>query len=393
MRSSADVVVVGGGIIGCSTAAALARAGADVILVERNEIAHGASGRNHGLLLHPQMQACEPLYRQSLMIYERIAEESKIDISMDRTPVGMLVVVEDEVGWGAAEAEASASARGGIKIEKLDQNSLRHAEPNLAKHYLGAWLIDDGRRLDPTALTLALATDARSNGAEVMTHTDVKQILVADGKVTGVATDAGIIDAPIVVDAAGPWAPKLARRTGVELPITGARGWLLLTHRMPKLTDHLVVSSGWHNSAAWRGSPTVSEFAKGSQHRDIGLLLQQDADGRFLIGGSRISSVRDDPENEEVAREIAESASRAIPLLADAPVAAVWSGVRPMSNDGLPLIGWLPGVEGFFVCGGHGGQGMINGGGSGLLAAQIVRGGATFTSPTPFDPGRGGSSR
>ncbi|HVE76090.1 MAG TPA: FAD-dependent oxidoreductase [Actinomycetota bacterium] len=399
MRSGADVVVVGGGIIGCSVAAELAAQGADVLLLERAEIAHGASGRNHGLLFYPQMHQTEPLYRASFETYRQLRDESALDISFDEKARGFIILVASDQEWDAAEREARVCAEGGVKITRLEREELLKVEPNVADHHIGGWFIEDGYRLDPAALTLSMALRARRVGAEVVTHTDVKQIIVEKSRVVGVATDEGVIEARVVVDAAGPWAPKLARSAGVDLPIIGARGWLLLTKAIPPVGNHLLESSGWHLTAGDSGPPhvTVAEYADG-EHRgsqQIGLLIQQNKTGHVLLGGSRLSSMQEEPEGHEVTLEIAKRAVHAMPLLADVPIATVWSGVRPMSKDALPLIGWLSPIDGLFVAGGHGGQGIMLGAGSGKLAAQMIAAGGTgklegavefLAEPGLFDP-------
>ena len=388
MKKSADIIVVGGGIIGCSTARELALAGADVLLLERNEIAAGASGRNHGLLFYPQDTRTEDLFRMSRTIYSQLDEETSLKLSLDREPRGFIILVTHESEWAAAEAEAKACAVGGVEVSQLSSEELIAEEPNVNRAVLGGWFINDGYRLDPAALTLATALGAREAGAEVITHTDVKQVLMEGDRVTGVATDEGLVAADIVVDAAGPWAPKLARTVGADLPITGARGWLLLTRAVEALTNHLIESSGWHLTAGDPGPKpiTVEGYGRGEHPAspDIGMLIQQNATGHILLGGSRLASTREDPEGHEATREIASRAAAAVPRLANIEIINVWSGVRPMSRDGLPMIGPLPGVEGFFFVGGHGGQGVMLGAGSGRLAAQMIMGETAYTDPRSF---------
>lgn len=393
VKKTADVVVVGGGIIGCSVTRELAMAGVDVMLIERSEIAAGASGRNHGLLFYPQDQRTDDLFRASRAVYEHLEDESTLRLSLDRTPRGFIILVTQESEWAAAEAEAKACAVGGVEVSQMSRDDVLREEPNVTPSVLGGWFIEDGFRLDPAALTLATALSAREAGAEVLTHTDVKQVLLEGDRVTGVATDNGIVSSPTVVDAAGPWAPKLARTVGADLPITGARGWLLLTRAVPPLTNHLLESSGWHLTAGDPGpkAVTVQGYGRGEHPADpdIGMLIQQNATGHVLLGGSRLASTREDPEGHEVTREIATRAAAALPALADVEVIAVWSGVRPMSRDGLPFIGAVDGIEGFFVVGGHGGQGVMLGAGSARLAAEMLTGETTFTDPAAFAPCRG----
>ena len=391
MKNRADVVIVGGGIIGCSVAAELASRGADVVLLERNEIAHGASGRNHGLVFYPQDQTTEALYRRSVEIYRELAL-GDIDIAFDTEPRGFIIMVARDSEWEAAEAEAKACAVGNVDIERLEAEDLRRLEPETAPGLLGGWFINDGYRLDPAALTLATALKARRAGAEVITHTDVKQVMVSGARVRGVATDAGSIAAPLVVDAAGPWAPKVARSAGSDVAVTGARGWLLLTESISPITNHLLESSGWHLTAGDPGPQvvTVEGYARGELPAapDIGLLIQQNRSGHVLLGGSRLSSMREEPEGHEVTIEIAKRAVAAVPALSKVAITAVWSGVRPMSRDGLPLIGGVPGVEGLWVVGGHGGQGVMLGAGSAALAADLINGDDPYTDASRFDPGR-----
>src|SRR5260370_28309662 len=108
MIERADVVVVGGGIIGCGVAAELASRGVSVILVERSQIGAGASGRNHGLIFRPEEPELGLLARVSLDMYAALADESPIDLGLDRTSPGLLIVAPAELDWPAAEREASA---------------------------------------------------------------------------------------------------------------------------------------------------------------------------------------------------------------------------------------------------------------------------------------------
>ena len=394
VRASADVVVVGGGIIGCATAAELGRAGAQVTLVERREIAAAASGRNHGLLFHPQDQRAAPLFAASLAMYEGLAASSPVQLSLDRDPIGFVVAVEDEAGWPAAEVEAQGISASGIRVERLSPDEVRDAEPAITGPCLGGYLVDDGRRVDPAALTLAFALEAGEAGAEVLTFTQAKQVLLQGGCVAGVATDAGLVRAPIVVDAAGPWAPGLARTAGVDLPIAGARGWLLLVKPdgpdVPNVSNvsKVVATAGWHLLAGDPGPARIrlGAYAAGAlpEHPSVGVLVQPSATGHVLVGGSRFATEREDPEGAEVTREIARRAVALVPGLAPARVVGMWSGVRPLSPDGLPLIGWVPGVEGLFAATGHGGQGVILGGGTGRLAAQLILGKSPLTDTAAF---------
>lgn len=412
MTERADVVVVGGGIIGCGIAAELACRGVSVVLVERAQIGAGASGRNHGLIFRPEEPELDDLARVSLGMYAVLADETPIDLSLDRTSPGLVIVAREESDWPAAEREAAAETRAGAAVQRLDEAALREVEPALAPGHPGGFLIDDGFRVDPAALTLACAERARAAGAEIRTNTEVKQILLGPGAVRGVATDGGVVAAPTVVNAAGPWAARLARTSGSDcpdVPIGGLRGWLLLTESRPGLMRHLVVTAGWHLAPGAPGPASVTvaglanEGTNATLGRQLGSLVQQNRDGRILLGGSREHALSEDPLGADagvaarggeadggagVIGEIARRAAALVPALGDLGVTGAWSGVRPTSPDGFPIIGWVPGVDGLFVAGGHGGAGVVLGGGSARLAAQLLVGETPFTDPAPFDPAR-----
>jgi glycine/D-amino acid oxidase-like deaminating enzyme len=322
VKAHADVVVVGGGILGCGIAAELARGGAEVVLVERAQIAAGASGRNHGLIFLPEHPGVQPLAELSMDAYRELSRATPLDLALDGNPFGLVIVVSEEGQWAAAEREAMVAARSGCPVERLDEAGLQKVEPSLSEGHLGGFLIEDGYRVDPAALTLALAYDARASGAEICTFTDVKQVLAAGGKVRGVATDRGVVEAPIVVDAAGPWAARLARSASPDpaglsgLPIGGVRGWLLLTEAQPGLMRHIVESAGWHLAAGdpGPGGVTVGDHAKGGgDRRDIGTLVQQNRGGQVLLGGSRAPSLAEEPEGADATAEIARRAAAEVP--------------------------------------------------------------------------------
>jgi glycine oxidase len=123
-------------------------------------------------------------------------------------------------------------------------------------------------------------------------------------------------------------------------------------------------------------------------HRDISPMLQPAPDGSVIAGTSREPSFAAESFDLEVPRVVARQASRLIPELADAPVVATWSGVRPISPDERPLMGWL--ADGLFAATGHGSEGVILGAGSAQLVAEMVLGETPWLDPTPFDPGRFG---
>ena len=389
-----DIVVVGGGIIGAACAFELAERGAAVTLLEKDELAAGASGRNLGYLDTSKDPVLAPLARLSLERYAEISADPPTPFFLDDEPIGTLAVTIERDELDDLRAWAASAEAVGVRVERVD-DGLRDLEPELSPDVLEAHLLHEGHRVDPLALTVCLGALARIAGATIRHHAPARRLVARGDRVTGVVTDDGIVGADTVVLAAGPWSPAIARPLGVSLPIAAARGWLV--HAAPErpLFRHWI-QSGARRLMAGRepgtaGEPgelrlSMREFGEARETRDVSPMIQPAPDGSVLTGTSREPSFATDPFDLDVPRIVAAQAARLVPALADAPVLATWSGVRPVSPDERPLLGWVR--EGLFVATGHGSEGVILGAGSAELVAALVLGVEPPLDPTPFDPAR-----
>ena len=389
-----DIVVVGGGIIGAACAFELAGRGASVTLLEKDELAAGASGRNLGYLDTSKDPVLAPLARRSLERYAEISAEPPTPFFLDDEPIGTLAVTIDEDELDDLRAWASSAEAVGVRVERVDDR-LRELEPELSPDVLEAYLLHEGHRVDPLALTVCLGALARDAGATIRHHTPARRLVARDDRVTGVVTDDGVVGADTVVLAAGPWSPAIARQLGVGLPIASARGWLV--HAAPErpLFRHWI-QSGARRLPTGREPETANEpgelrlsmreFGEAGETRDVSPMIQPAPDGSVLTGTSREPSFAADPFDLDVPRIVAAQAALLVPALADAPVLSTWSGVRPVSPDERPMLGWVR--EGLFVTTGHGSEGVILGAGSAELVAALVLGAEPPFDPAPFDPAR-----
>lgn len=375
-----DVVVIGGGIIGAACAYELATKGASVTLLEKDELAAGASGRNLGFVDAPRDAPLIPLARASLERYLDVTADPPVPVHIDREPLGTVTVALDEPSVDAIRLEAKQAEANGVRVERLDGAASRELEPELSPEVVEAWLLDEGHRVDPAALTVCLAHLARQRGATIRHHLPARSLISNGTRVTGVVTDDGFVGADTVVLAAGPWSNAFVRPIGISLPVAGARGWLVHLAPSRPLVRH------WIEGAArllFRGRvhPVTGEaFASGRVPHDVGPMIQPSPDGSILAGTSREPALTTDPFELEAPRRLMRESIRLVPALAEAPVLATWSGVRPMSPDERPLIGWLR--EGLLVATGHGSEGVIFGSGTGMQVAALALG-----EEPPFDPG------
>lgn len=388
-----DVVIVGGGVIGAACAFELASRGASVTLVERDHLAAHASGRNQGLWLLPDDDVNVPMARASLDVYQRLAPEAPIDVRLDHEPVGTVLVASNAREAQVAGAVVARAERHGIAVDDIGSPAdIRDHEPALTRNLAGAWLVHDGNRLDPGALTVALALAAADRGAEIRHHTHARGLALRDGVVHGVVTDDGTIEAPTTIVAGGPWSSLLLEQAGVHLPVVGARGWLVrIAPPTLHLLSHLVEAAGPHASLHQEGGPhwpTAGEvIAEGEPGSDVGSLLHPHRDGHtIVVGSTRQTWVTPEPPEESIVGRLLAAAVALVPAIAGADVRSSWWGVRPLTPDERPLIGAV--AEGLYVATGHGSEGVILGAGTAQLIAAQLAGERPPFAPAPYDPMR-----
>jgi glycine/D-amino acid oxidase-like deaminating enzyme len=265
----------------------------------------------------------------------------------------VLAVEEAEL----AHARAYADAVGGEEVDL-------QADPWLADDLAGGFLVEGSFTLDALGATAAAAEAARRAGVRFALGCEAKRVLVANGRVAGIATDEGLARCGRVVVAAGPRLRFLLRTAGADLPVSSSRGWLLETGRVDPPPRYAIEQAAWpvqEEMGPRSADPTLGEVAAGAADEPalVSLLLGGRPAGHCLIGTSLARSLLEEPEAPETVRRLAERAVRVAPHLEGVPVVASWSGRRAMTPDGLPVVGPADGVDGLHVLGGLSSIGMI----------------------------------
>jgi glycine/D-amino acid oxidase-like deaminating enzyme len=355
---------------GCAAARALAEAGEGVLVVDRGGIGAGASGRNGGFLFPQPAGWIADLLAEAVPWYRRLEEEGPVPLDLREWPMLVLAVEEEEL----PHARAYAEAVGGEEVDL-------HEDPWLADDLAGGFLVEGGVTLDAMGATTAAAEVARRAGVRFALGCEAKRILVAGGRVRGLATDAGVVGCGKVVLAAGPRLRFLLRTAGSDLPVSSSRGWLLETGRVEPPPRYAIEQALWpeqEEMGPLLADPTLGEVAAGATEEPglVSLLLGGRPAGHCLIGTSLGRSLLEEPEGPETVRRLAERAVRVAPHLARVPVVASWSGRRAMTPDGLPVVGPAGDVDGLEVIGGLSSIGMITAPG---IARRLASG-----DPGPF---------
>ena len=383
--ASPDVIVVGGGIVGTSTAAYLAGAGARVLLVEREALASAASGANSGVVQHPFDPVLARLYRESLARYRELATATNA-FTIGDEPAGMLYASPDE---GAARRQAAMIAGPFPELhpEVLGEETLRAIEPTVAPD-LWACRVPIGYPVAPGSGTYAFATLAEARGVVVRVGRAATLEVVGD-RVVGVRVDGRVVPAGAVIAAAGPWTPELLDPTERWRPIAPLWG-VVVEAELAAPPRHVLEEAGIEASLDGAGE-RAGGAAGGAVEAEGGAALGGGIEFSFIpqpgagsVGSTFLSS---EPRAEAWIERILLRAMRFVPSMGDAPIRGVRCCPRPQSVDGRPLIGAVPWLRNAFVCAGHGPWGVSTGPASGRLIADLVLG-RDPAIPAELDPAR-----
>lgn len=398
-RSGYDAIVIGGGVAGCACAAAVAGRGLSVLLLERDRLASGASGRNQGGLLPNPHPAICGLYQEAIDFYKQVAAETRVSFQL--RPHGYLLVGADKQGLATAVRHAGALAATGHAIERLDPAALRELEPGLAPDLAGGARIEGAHAFHPVLATVAMAEYARARGAQIRTLTTVRGLLVSGSRVTGVVTDEGPIAAGAVVCAAGPWLRNLALQAGADVPVFGSTGYLVRTEPIPHLRfRHTIMQSTWHGTKTGIDRNTLPELAQVAGGEEpfgatrVVFSLQPLPGGDIVLGSSSGPAIAVDgatageTDDAGVAGRIARAALQYAPSLAGVGVRGSWHGIRPMTPDSMPIVGRAPGADGLWVATGYGIDGMPLAPGTARMLANHLVSDRPDPDAVSFDPER-----
>ena len=361
-RRHSDVVVIGGGIIGCAAAAIMADRGARVVLVEGSAIGAGASGRNLGAIQHPFDPALTPLYHESLTRYRALADASGGLFTVGAAPAGLLLLNPD-AETAARQVTRFRAVDPSLAPQLLDPDEVVALEPSLAPGPSGIRLAT-GFPIPPASATEAWADLAADRGAELLIGVPGHPI-VEDGRATGAALDDGsMILADAVLVAAGPWTPRLVDPGGTWRPILPTYG-VTIQLRLDGAAPRHVVEEDAVDSIN-RTEP-ATDLAPDAEPPSLFSIAS--AGGISTLGSTFLPA---EPDPAAIEPLLLRRAAAFLPAVAEAEIVGRRMCARPQSVDGRPFIGVVAGVQGLFVCAGHGPWGISTGPASAAIAARAI---------------------
>ena len=356
---TADIVIVGGGVMGASTAYHLAARGQkNIVLLEKEDFfGQGATGRCAGGVRYQFATEINiRLSQESLPMLERFQEE--IGQAIDYRQCGYLFLLTNQDDIAVFKNNVALQHRLGVQTEWLSGDDIRKRLPmmNLSDVVAGTYNNKDGL-VDPNGVVMGYINAAQRLGVQAKTDITVTNIQTQAGRVTAVETSAGKISTPIVVNATGPWAGLISQMAGLAIPLTPLRRQMLTTTPIPEIPEDF---------------PFVIDFAQS-------LYFHREGQG-ILTGMSNPHETPGFDQNVDLDFELInlEAAAARLPILEKAGRASHWAGLYEITPDAHPIYGHTP-ISGFYLVTGFSGHGFMHGPISGKLMSEIILDGEAKT--------------
>ena len=360
---STKVVVIGGGVIGCSVAYHLAKFGwKDTIILERDQLTSGTTWHAAGLVsqLGPSA-AITKIRKYSLELYKKL--EKEINFSSGLKLNGALSIATTKGRWQELLRQATTAQLFNVNVETLNVEQIKKKYPIInEKDILGGIFMPGDGQADPVGVTNLLAKAAKKEGVKIFQNSPVEKILIKNGKVNGVKLKDYTVECEYVVLAAGMWSRQIGEDIGVSIPLYPAEHFYVITEPMKDLPKDI---------------PVLRDF-------DDSLYLKEDA-GKMLIGifegksipaFNKTNRVPEDfsfgefPENFEHFEPYLEASLKRVPLLKKAGIRKFFAGPESFTPDTNTLLGEVPEVRNLFSCCGLNSIGIGSGGGVGKVTAE-----------------------
>jgi len=358
LKKVADIILIGGGIIGLSIAYHLGQKKAGkIVLLEKGQLGEGSTSRCvGGIRTQFSTEINIRFSLESLKTFNQFEEEFGVNPELKK--IGYLFLATTEQDVKVFKENILLQKRFGIPVEWLDANEIRRRYPYLkVEDVLGGTFCSWDGYAGPNEVLHGFASGARRAGVKIHEGTEVKEVLIRNGKVTGVRTVKGEISSPVVVNAGGPYASLIGEMAGLSIPVKPLRRQVFVTAPF-HLTDQV--------------TPLTIDF-----HR--GWYFRRELDG-FLLSGplDREPSFNTQTDYEAMV-EASENAIDRVPAFEKARIARGWAGLYEISPDNHAILGKVPQLEGLILANGFSGHGFQHSPAVGKVISELIVNGRATT--------------
>lgn len=391
-----DIVIVGGGVIGCCVAYYLSKLGnLSIALIDKKKPGNASRASAGGLwpIGESVGLGCGVIFFKTLSkqlsenpdvehspqrphqlpdfffdfclesnamfpgLWKELKEKHGVDFKLEKT--GLKFVIYDEHDQNYAQQIADSIPHLDYHLRWLDAQELREEEPNINPHAQGALMFLQDDQVNPYLLLQAYQEAARQNGVQLFLESDVQSITRDQGGVFQVENTHENISGKILINAAGSWAPQITKMVlGRDIPVYPVKGQIVLSERMPKILHSCVSTSDCY--------------------------IAQKDNGEVLIGSTTEEVGFETTCSYDKLQGLVEGAVKCIPLLQESHIKRTWAGLRPGTPDELPILGFVDGVDGYINACGHFRTGILTSAITGKIVSELVSQGKSTFDIKPF---------
>ncbi|MDQ6600836.1 NAD(P)/FAD-dependent oxidoreductase [Bacillus salipaludis] len=362
-----DVLVIGGGIIGCAIAYYASKYGRDVTILEKGEFVSGTSSRCDGNIL--AIDKDPGFDSQMSLLSQRLVDDlsKELEHTFEYRAPGSILVCESEEEMSAAEQWVNRQKAAGLPFRMLDREDIRQESSFFADDLLGGLECATDSTVNPYLLSFALLEAAKKQGAKAYKQTEVKEMKKENGSFI-IQTSNGVFTANHVVNAAGVWAPYIGEMLDLSIPIQPRKGHIIVASRQQFVGRRKVMEFGYLISK-FGGERKVDPL---TEKYGVALVFEPTESQNFLIGSSREFVGFNTKVNNEIIKCIANRAIRFYPKMADMMVIRSYAGLRPWTEDHLPIISKVEEVPNYYIAAGHEGDGISLAAVTGKLIEELI---------------------
>lgn len=372
MKNTFDVVVIGGGIIGLSSAYYLLSSGKNVALLEKNHIGSGASGACDDMIL---LQSKKPgvlleMAMESLSLYKQLAHDLRIDLEFENR--GGMILIEDQQQLDIMEAYVQKQRAYGLDVHLIEKQEVKKKHPFVTETVIASTFSKQDSQVNPLKAMRGFLGRGLEMGLELRKNTSITALNKHNGCWKIECDEGSPIETQYIVNAAGAWAADIGKLIDIDIPITPQKGQIVVTEKVPRLGKENI----------WSAEYIVSKLhPEMMQTRDelirklgVGFAFGQSLEGNYLIGSTRENGIFEKQTDFVALNVLIKQAVKFFPVLKNINVIRCFAGFRPATPDGKAIIGEVEDREGFYIAAGHGGDGIALAPITGALIAKLING-------------------